>query len=143
MFQQLQRVAGIAGELLDHRVIEPNVPVKRRIWLIPLNARKVVHHVAAAEDHHSPFAQGREARAQFQMVVDRLQSIDRELDHGHVGLGKEVSQYAPGPMIEPPLVAVQADPERLGDIGHFLRQLGRARGRILESKQFVGEAVEI
>src|SRR3546814_1333632 len=77
------------------------------------------------------------------MIGQRLQRIDRELDHRHVGLGIEVGEHAPGAVVEAPLVAIRADPERLGDLRHLLGKLGQAGRRIVEIEEFLRKAVEV
>src|SRR3546814_18306027 len=46
-------------------------------------------------------------------------------------------------LVEAPLVAIRADPERLGDLRHLLGKLGQAGRRIVEIEEFLRKAVEV
>jgi len=143
MLEQLQDVAGRARQQLGGRIVEPLRPVERRIGLAPLHPPEVVDDIAAAEQEHATIPQGREPGRELQVVLQGSQRIDRQLDDGDVGLRVEVRQHAPGSMVQPPLVDVEADPHRLDQLHHLLREFRRAGRRIPEVEKFLGEAVEI
>ncbi len=81
--------------------------------------------------------------AEFDVVLERLRGVDRQLYDWDVGLGEHVHQHRPRAVIEAPGVPVEADPRRLGDLGHLGGQVGIARCRVLDREQLVGEAVEV
>ena len=88
-------------------------------------------------------AQRRQACRQVEVVVERLQRVDGELQHRHVGVGVDVGQDRPGAVIDAPAVVVEPDPARRGDLGHLGGHLGRARARVLDREEAVGEAEEV
>jgi hypothetical protein len=102
-----------------------------------------VDDVSAAEDRDAMVAEGSEACRQVEVVIQRFQDVDRELDDGHVGGGVEVREDAPGAVIQAPLVVVQADPLRLDHLGDLCRHVRGAGRRILECKELGRESVEI
>jgi hypothetical protein len=109
----------------------------------PVDAVQVVHDVAAADDAHAPFTQRCEPRRETEVVVHRLGLIDRQLQDRDIGDGKGMAQHRPGAMVDAPAFVVEPHPLRLDDLRDLSRDIGRARGRIVDREQLVREAVEV
>ena len=73
---QLQDVAGALAQERRGGFIETEVPVEPARRLAPVDAAQVVHDVAAPDDQHALFAEGREARTEVEVVVERLERIE-------------------------------------------------------------------
>lgn len=77
MLAKPQYVARLAGQLLDRRIVEPFRPVISEVRPIPLPPLEIVHHIAAADDHHAMVPQPAETYREIEMMVQRLQCVDR------------------------------------------------------------------
>jgi hypothetical protein len=143
MLGEAQDRGGIVGKLRGGRIVEALRPVVGGVGTVPGDPAEVVDDVAAGEDHDAALPQRRQPGAEVEMEVERLQGVDRKLDDRQVGLGIEMGEDAPRAVVEPPLVVVEAAPDRLHRLGDLLRQLRRTRRGILKGEQLRRETVEI
>ena len=116
-------------------VVEAPRPVEPGVGLAPVDATKVVHDVAAADDEHAALAKRCQPGAEVEVVVERLQRVDRELDDGDVAAGEGVDEDGPRPVIDPPAVGVEADPGRLNELDDLLGELRVAGSWVLNGEQ--------
>jgi hypothetical protein len=143
MLCQPQRVPRRLRHLPHRRLVEPLRPVECRIGLVPGDAAEIVDDVAARHHQDSPLSQRRQPPPQREMIVERLQRVDRQLHDRHVGFRVEVGEHAPRAVVDPPLVPVEPAPDRLNRLRHLRRHVGRARRRIVEVEQRLRKPVKI
>ena len=79
-------------------------------------------------------------RAKSKCQSSGLVAVEAELEHGHVGIGKQVVQHRPGAVVEAPFVGAVY----VGHLGHQLAgQRGGAGRRVLHIEQRLREAAEV
>src|SRR5689334_11672096 len=118
-----QDILRTMGELVESRIVEAFRPVEGCVWLVPLDAAKVVNDVAARDHHDVAVSKLRQLRSKLHVIVERLERIDRKLDDRNIGIGVQMSESAPRPMIQAPLVAIEPAPDRLDRFCNLLRNL--------------------
>ncbi|MNM99124.1 hypothetical protein D3C81_1116740 [compost metagenome] len=105
---------------------------------------QVVGDAAGADQQHALFAQRRQRAAHRELMRRAQRRLDRQLQHRDVRLRVEVAQRHPGAVVQATVrVDGRLQAGGLQALGDVLRQLGRARGRVLQLVQRVGEAAEI
>src|SRR5688500_5569693 len=77
------------------------------------------------------------------MIAQRLQGVYRELDYRDIGLRVHMRKHAPGPVVQSPLILVQAYPHRLYRLCDFRSNVRCAGGGVLEGKEFGRKAIEV
>ena len=134
MLHETKDVAGRFQELQGSRIVKPLRPFEGSVWPVPLNFPQVVYDIPAGNYHNPPVPKGREFPTQLDVIFERLQRVDRQLNDWDVrGWGK-VGQHAPGPVIETPLILVQTAPDRLDFLGNLGGNIWSSRRRIIEFK---------
>ena len=103
---------------------------------------QVVHQVAATEDENAFLTQRRQSLGGLVVLGGILGFVDAQLHDRDVGLRKGMHEYGPGSVVQPPAL-VQLDRCRIQQLGDALRQLGRARRRVLDAIQLARKAAEI
>ena len=139
----LRERAGSRRHDLAHRVVESVRPVEATVLEVRIQHPEVVHDVAARDHEHVALAQRREARAQIEVVFERLHRVDRELHHRDVGSRERVAEHRPGAVVETPAVLVETRPHRRDHFGDLLRERGVARRRVLHPEELLREAEEV
>ncbi len=89
-----------------------------------LHEAEVVHDVAAAHDEHPSVAERVELHAEIEVVLLGLARVEGELHDRDVRGRVHAGEDAPGAVVEPPAVVVEADPHRCRDLDDLLRELG-------------------
>ena len=75
-------------------------------------------------------AQRSQAAREVEMVIQRLQGVQRELDDGYACVAEKVGEDRSGAVVEAPSIAVEVDQLRLDQLGDLAGQRGIARGGI-------------
>src|SRR3546814_5845221 len=96
MLGEPENVTWALAQQRGRGIVESPIPIRRPIGTAPVDATEVVHDVAAAHDQHALAAERREAGAEVEVVLERLQGVDRQLHDGNVGVGEHVSKHRPG-----------------------------------------------
>ncbi len=140
-----QEVVVLALQRARDRLVERARPAGR----LPLAAvpggegvAQVVDEVPAPQDEHPLVPERREGASEGEVPRRGEPGVEAELDHRHVGRGPQVHEHAPGPVVEPPLVARRSAPIAQ-QLRHASRQPGVARGGVRDAGKGVGEAIEV
>lgn len=90
--------------------------------VVPVEGGDVVDQVSAGEDKNPLLSQRLQLLAEPKVFLRSLAHIDTELNDRHVGAGVDVTQDAPGAVIEPPDL-IPLNPVGFEEIGDLLGQL--------------------
>src|SRR5690606_22309224 len=75
--------------------------------------------------------------------IERLQRVDRELKNGDVRVRVKMREDAPCPVIESPLIAIEAHPGRLHSLNNLTGNVRCAGSRVIKIEQLLRKPIEV
>ena len=138
-----QRLLIASRNALGQPVIERQGP-GRRLFAIDVELPQIVDRAAARQHEHALAAQRLQGATDLRVMGRAELHLYRQLRHRHVGLRVHQQQRIPGAVIETVIaIDAAADARLLEQLDRAARERGRARRRIAQPVELIGEAVEV